>query len=112
MAYKDIKDFYKWQSKRRDKYRKDINEIKFKIGSCKICGYHEHPEILQFHHREKKEKKFKFSVGNLGDIKWERILEEIKKCDLICPNCHFLLHYNETAKKYCSIPSRTETTGA
>lgn len=98
MAYKEIKSFYNWQTKRRDEHRKKLSQLKFKIGKCQTCGYLQHPEILQFHHRDPKLKRFKFSMGNLGNYSWETVLKEIDKCDLICPNCHFLLHYNETSK--------------
>lgn len=66
--------------------------------SCKICGWDEHPEILQFHHRDPNTKKFDFSGSEVGNLSINRILDEVDKCDLICPNCHFWLHYQETAK--------------
>ena len=95
-----MRKFLDWQKKRRIEYTKKILEIKIKQKGCKYCGWNRHPEILQFHHRDKSQKKFKFSVGNLGNYKWETILKEIKKCDIICPNCHFWLHFQETAYKF------------
>jgi len=98
MAYKDIKDFYRWQTNRRDEYRKFIFSIKKKINKCQKCGYDEHFEILQFHHRNPKDKRFKFSVGNLGNYKKQTIIDEINKCDLLCANCHNWIHFKETSK--------------
>lgn len=85
-----------WQKNRRHDFKNRIDAIKLKIGKCEICGYSEHTEILQFHHKDKNLKAFNLSIGNLGSHKWEIILEEIGKCQLICPNCHMLIHYNET----------------
>ena len=92
------KKFLLWQSKRRHEFKNKLDKIKIDIGRCNLCGYKEHPEILQFHHRNKELKRFQLSTGNLGSYKWETILEEIDKCNLICPNCHSLIHYNETRK--------------
>lgn len=66
-----------------------------KANKCNHCGYNLHPEILQFHHRDKEHKDFALSGGNLCNRKWEIILKEIDKCDILCPNCHHWLHYNE-----------------
>ena len=65
--------------------------------SCSMCGYDEHPEILQFHHRNPDEKEFKMAKGNVGNLSRERLQQEIDKCDLLCPNCHNWLHFKETA---------------
>jgi len=91
--------FLEWQRKRRREWKKRLIDIKKKIGKCKYCWWDKKPEVLQFHHRDKSKKEFKFSVGNLGNKNWEKLLKEIEKCDLICPNCHFSLHYDETAYK-------------
>lgn len=95
---KSKKQFLLWQKQRRHEFKNRLDKIKLEIGKCKLCGYNKHPEILQFHHRDKESKKFQLSTGNLGSYKWETILKEIAKCDLICPNCHSLTHYNETRK--------------
>src|SRR5690349_3122146 len=54
---------------------------------CMLCG-EKHPACLQFHHRNKVEKSF-----NIGDMarrptSKKRIINEIKKCDVLCVNCH------------------------
>lgn len=72
---------------------------KLKEGkSCKECGWKEHTEILQFHHRDPSTKDFDFSGSEIGNLSIKRILDEIDKCDLLCPNCHLWHHYQETAK--------------
>lgn len=48
------------------------------------CGYKFPPECMDFDHLGNKFK----TIGQLRSHKWETILEEIKKCDLICANCH------------------------
>lgn len=56
---------------------------------CADCGWKKHPEILQFHHiRNKLE-----NISALRKKSIPRIKTEIEKCMLLCPNCHFWLHY-------------------
>jgi hypothetical protein len=46
---------------------------------------------LRVHHRNPEEKYFQ--LGNqITNRKWEVVLNEVDKCDLICANCHFLEH--------------------
>jgi hypothetical protein len=95
--YKHKRDRRDYVNNRRSLVMEFIRE--FKIGkSCKYCGWSEHYEILQFHHRDPKEKSFKMSKGNIGNLSYGKIIEEINKCDLICPNCYYWLHYQENVK--------------
>lgn len=91
-----MRKFLDWQIERRKKYKEKILKLKRESNGCKKCGWKNHSEILQYHHKDKSTKKFKMSVGNLASYKWESVLEEIAKCDLLCPNCHFWLHYQES----------------
>ena len=60
-------------------------------GKCIKCGYNKHPEVLEFHHRDPSQKDF--NISKKGHCRsWQRISEEIKKCDLLCANCHRELH--------------------
>jgi hypothetical protein len=60
-------------------------------GKCIKCGYNKYPEVLEFHHRDSKQKLF--GIGQRGLTRsWERIKNEIEKCDLLCANCHRELH--------------------
>ncbi len=65
---------------------------------CMDCGI-SHPAVLQFHHRDKTEKSFTISsvVSRATSIK--QITNEIKKCDVLCVNCHAKRHWRETHEK-------------
>jgi hypothetical protein len=60
-------------------------------GKCSICGYNKCLDALEFHHIDPKEKDKK--LGNMMQMKWETILEESKKCILVCANCHREIHF-------------------
>lgn len=68
---------------------KSLNFIlNYKLNKCcSCCGWKEHPEILQFHHLKDK----LFTIGS-NPCEIGRIEREIKKCVLLCPNCHMWLH--------------------
>lgn len=86
-----------WFNNRR-KQRMDFVR-KYKMDkSCALCGWNTHPEVLQFHHRDPSMKTTGMNAGGIGNYSMKKLLEEIDKCILICPNCHFWLHYQETAK--------------
>lgn len=58
--------------------------FKERIG-CKHCGYNEHGAALHFHHRNPRFKRIHVNVFNYRQPRGKR---EMKKCDLLCANCH------------------------
>lgn len=80
------------------KYQKDKREerkielAKMLGGKCARCGYDACIASLDFHHRDANTKSFGISHSGLL-LKWERLVEEALKCDLLCKNCHSQLHY-------------------
>lgn len=80
--------------KMRFKMRKELKDI---YGSkCSICGYSKCLAALHFHHLDPKTKKFGINealkLKTETKITKEEIIEEIKKCILVCSNCHFEIH--------------------
>lgn len=88
---KNKKAYFNRNKKTRNKNKKLIWNIKLN-SKCIKCGEN-HPAVLDFHHRNKENKLFEISTGwkKSGRLK---ILEEIKKCDILCANCHRKLHYD------------------
>lgn len=64
--------------------RTKINEIKLRTG-CAHCGYNKHPSALQFNHIKGTKN---FNISQDPKRKWEDILSEIAKCEVLCANCH------------------------
>lgn len=62
-------------------------------GSCKVCGYNKCMAALTFHHKDPSTKNFCLTVSNLWSKKWEVILKEFEKCELLCVRCHIEEHY-------------------
>ena len=74
--------------------RKWFYDIKIKL-KCKQCGF-AHPAALDFHHKDPTQKSFGISANK--HIDKVKILEEIKKCEVLCANCHRIehsTHYNK-----------------
>lgn len=73
-----------------------MREYKSSRG-CKMCGQR-HPAALDFHHRDPSQKISELSrIVSRGWGK-DRFLKEAEKCDIICSNCHRILHYEQ----FCS----------
>jgi len=65
-------------------------------GQCIKCGYDKSLYALTFHHRIPKEKVIEISVAIRNYSFKHKILQnELKKCDLLCFNCHMELHGGE-----------------
>ena len=83
----------------REKNRKEEIKNWFsgykKTVSCSSCGK---KGGLEFHHRLPVEKKDTISALVRRGAPMERILDEIKKCDILCTTCHRKLHFNEHDK--------------
>ena len=69
--------------------------IVYKGGKCEKCGYDKCEGALQFHHRNPLEKEFNISEVNISSlISMRDLFNEVDKCDLLCANCHFEIHYS------------------
>jgi ActR/RegA family two-component response regulator len=56
----------------------------FRTHPCIDCGEAD-PIVLEFYHLRDK----KFDISNrLVSVRWETILQEIEKCEVVCANCH------------------------
>jgi len=76
---------------RRYAYRVFIEELK-KSLFCKECK-NNNPVVLDFHHKNPTEKDFSIGDAVRAGYSKERILKEIEKCDVLCANCHRILHH-------------------
>ncbi len=62
-------------------------------GRCEMCGYKRNLSALTFHHIDPKMKNFKLDIRSLSNRKFSNIVDELKKCKLVCHNCHAEIHY-------------------
>lgn len=66
-----------------------INEYK-KDRGCNRCGIAD-PRVLDFHHKKGEDKLF--TVGGFRrSVGFDRIKAEVEKCEIVCANCHRILH--------------------
>ena len=86
---------YEKRKQHKVELRAWLNTYRSKL-CCVECGEN-HPACIQFHHLDRKDKSFNIG-GIIGrtHISIKRLEEEISKCDILCGNCHAILHWNET----------------
>lgn len=86
------------QARARQKYwqraKAYVRLLKLRLG-CKHCGFREHFAALEFHHRKRTRKIFEIATAISKCINFERVQQEIKKCDVLCSNCHRILTFKE-----------------
>lgn len=87
-----------------DKFSVKINRLakRYKAiqilgGECEHCG-EKNMFSLEFHHKNTSEKEY--TLNCLIDYRWSLIEKEIKKCSLLCRNCHANFHYNLNSSTY------------
>jgi hypothetical protein len=94
----------RWSPEQRKRYNKVKNRTarvkhtkrrvvvqKYKmLKGCCICGFNKHYSALDFDHinRDKKIKNVSRLVTDT--CSWKTVVEEIKKCRVLCANCHRL----------------------
>lgn len=92
----------KANAKMRASRRVLINQLK--DGGCNMCGYNKNYSALQFHHINQDAKEYVISdlyrIGNINKLK-----EEIKKCVLVCANCHAEIHRPDMMRTINGEPS-------
>lgn len=93
-----------------------LKAVLYKGGKCQRCGYNKSVAAFDFHHRDPSKKDF-----SLGQVmrRWETVRREIRKCDLLCSNCHREHHEKENLDRIAfqkqvarlEVPARKLGTG-
>jgi hypothetical protein len=78
------------------KYKEQWREYKATLA-CVKCGQN-HPATFDFHHIDSSTKED--SVNRLVKYRaFKRAMEEVKKCIVLCANCHRIHHHEERENK-------------
>lgn len=95
--YSENKEYYKGKN---DRYRASMYEWYYELKSkysCSECGESRSP-TLDFHHKVPGTKLKEVStLVNNGSKRL--VLAEIKKCIVLCSNCHRMHHFNEKKRE-------------
>ncbi|OGM11668.1 hypothetical protein A2V80_02715 [Candidatus Woesebacteria bacterium RBG_16_39_8b] len=79
---------------RKNYYLRRNIMIKIKSQPCKDCSNLYPYFVMDFDHRDRKSKVD--SPARLRSYSFKKFMDEIKKCDIVCSNCHRI----RTFKKY------------
>lgn len=83
------------QKIKRNERNNTIKEILKKELGCSICGYNKCMAAIDFHHTDPTKKEYEISSMIRSNMSIFAIKKELKKCIVLCANCHRELHYNE-----------------
>ena len=65
-----------------------VNQYKLEKG-CFVCGYKKEACALDTHHIDPKKKKFSVGSNRKNSyVQFEAVKRELKKCIILCANCH------------------------
>ena len=68
---------------------------------CCSCEKIYPDEVMEFHHINPDEKEFSFASIRGNPRAWKILVIEMRKCIMLCANCHRLIHY-----EYKEIPEK------
>ena len=64
-------------------------------NKCGICGYDKCNDAFHCHHLDPSKKEFSLSSVMGNPQKWAYVIPELKKCVLLCANCHRIRHFEK-----------------
>jgi hypothetical protein len=88
----------KSKKKEFEKRNKEFIQRYKKISKCCKCGLAHKPYLLEFHHLDPSQKYKGVTNLQFNAYGIERIKDEIRKCVMVCRNCHMEFHYLERQK--------------
>ena len=97
----------------KKRYRESTRKSQLKIQAwfdkykenqgCSHCGYSDYGGSLDYHHVNPNLKRTRISAEGVHR-KSKKVMKEIKKCLLLCKNCHYTLHH----RGYLGHPEQDE----
>lgn len=93
---------YNYEIIKRKRKRAKKLLVKYMGGKCQCCGYDACNEALHMHHIDPLSKKFTLSQCSKS---WDSLIDEAKKCILLCSRCHDEYHagYRKLPEKYSTL---------
>jgi hypothetical protein len=81
----------------KSRRKRKVEALEYRGGmKCSRCGFDEPiPDCYAFHHRDPKTKDPSWNKMKTNNWTFEKIKEEIDKCDVVCHNCHSIIHWEE-----------------
>lgn len=79
----------KWRTNTKDRMVKAFG------GKCCVCGYNKSNRALAFHHLDPSIKESGIGRIIANPQKWSVAVAELKKCVMLCHNCHSEFHAGE-----------------
>lgn len=76
----------RWRKKSKDRIVEAMG------GKCVICNYNKSTSALSLHHLDPKKKELSFGSIRANPKCWGKIVKELRKCILVCNNCHSEIH--------------------
>jgi len=64
---------------------------------CMICGVELEEPVYELHHHDQEGKET--NLSSIMHHSWEKIEKELRKCILLCSNCHRVCHHLERERK-------------
>ena len=84
---------YQYKSDSIERFKVELMEVLG--GKCLVCGFKfdgKNSCVFDFHHREPKKRKYLLCKQTMNRVSRDVLRKEAEKCDLLCSNCHRLLH--------------------
>lgn len=86
-----------YQARTAKKKRLDRKVLLLELAGgarCCKCGYDKSLVALDFDHRDPTTK-IKGLLESMASVSWERLVEEVAKCQVLCANCHRIKTFGE-----------------
>ena len=78
---------------KRWRERTKLKIIESMGGQCGLCGYKKCLAALELHHIDPSKKEIAFGQVTANPKSWDKIVIELRKCILLCSNCHREFHH-------------------
>lgn len=85
---------YRRDQQRERKRERKLWAIQYLGGKCRRCSAVVHPAAFDLHHRNAASKADR-DPSKMLQFSLSRLTAELDKCDLLCANCHRVVHYEE-----------------
>ena len=98
--YKENKERYFAQAKKRDQQLDELI-IKYKSKPCMDCKKSYPPYIMDFDHLDGETKEYGICYMRRHRMAFDKIENEIAKCEVVCANCHRERTNQRNPARYC-----------